>query len=211
MPNYHQVTDNWIGNVTRGEKHRERYEQDVFWFRGNILFKHNEPVMRLEKCLDGSWLSMRTYKHWGVVYLNKVHNGRWLNRTDPVPTLTVENIGVHWSHNAKGALQGRDLHHFMHRQFMAHGEGIVDWAHRMGIQRMERYGVGALITMAMTIMQEHGDYRRRLCPDLPGIMDYSAIVRAVCDKRLGAYNEPKRKLQRERNAARKLAKKTLGL
>jgi hypothetical protein len=211
MRNYHTTTDDWVGNVTRGESNRERYEDDVFWFRGNVLFKHHLPIMRLERTVDDSWMTLGVMEHHWPVYRDKAHNGRWLQRSNPIDKMIFESIGVFWSGNSKGALQGKDLHHFMQRQIMANGEAVVDLANRMGIKRMDDYGKGTLITMAQRVLQEHGDYRRKLCPTLPGIMDYSDIVRAVCDKRLSEYNEPKKKQQRERNAARRLAKKALNL
>jgi hypothetical protein len=211
MADYTSRSDDWAKNVIHGAKHRERYSNDTYWFRGNVFFCHDDAVMRLEKTIAGDWMVLKQQKHWLGVY--DFIDGR--PKTYPLPpalpSLTFQSIGVHYSYGEGGVMRGETLHWFMHRQMMCELNQTVRWAEEMPIKRLDEYGAGALKTMVEKRVQDHYEYRHKFCQDLPEMPDYTKQVTDLLDRRLAKYNDPKAVAQRARNEARATAKKALGL
>jgi hypothetical protein len=200
----------WVRNVIHGEKHREKYSTDAYWFSGDVFFKHEEAVMRLLPTTDGKWLVLRQNSHWGQVFDDNKVGFDGKPRSNMLPALTFHSIGVHHPYHG-GKLEGVELHRFMHWQQVGRLESVIEAAKTTAIKTLDEYSGNALVGMAEKYEQDHFEYRSKLAPDLPDLPTYHVRIRKLIDDRLAKYRDPKAVEQRERNKARTIAKKALGL
>lgn len=215
MADYYARTHDWVRNTIYGEKRKERYSTDTFWFKDNVFFKHEEAIMRLEKTLEtgNGWMILRQNQHWGQVtdYRDpKIPRTPTIPAPLAIPYMAFHSIGVHHQYHG-GKLEGVELHRFMHWQQVGRLESVIEMAKTQAIKTLDEYGGNQLCNMAETYEQEHYKYRIALAPDLPDLPTYHIRIRKIIDERLAKYRDPKAVAQRERNAARTVAKKALGL
>lgn len=216
--NWSEVTHMYAEANILGIPRRERYSSATRWFDGNVLYEHNKAIARLEKTLDKDWLLLRepeTYVWVPALHKPDVH---WENahgsgsRPASVDDLLLESICVGGMWHG-GKLKGKPLHLAVHKQYLVELDSHFDDARRTQANRMS---VNPWIRKHLfdsfdTTVKNYQTYRMKLAPYLPDLPNRRPDLEAYVNAKVAKYEDPKSIIQRERNAARKEARKAFDM
>ena len=216
--NRSDVIKKWTGNVVYGTKHNGRYSGSAYWFRGNVLYKHEEVCARLEQTITGDWFALKTYQHWQYIEDPRksdvpTANG-WQARA--FPELMMPSIGVA-TYLPGDVLRGDELHEHMFRQFAMRLDRQLEDARSAPITQFSvnqspySYKETNLREWTTRIYKDCQTYRENFKPDMPLLPNIWAELEGIITSRVDRYNAPLAVAKRERAVARKAARVALGL